>query len=87
VSRGLKIAIVVAIALIVGIAIARAQQPPTSPLEQALGSKLMEEINQNVQARASIITLQQQLKAAQAELAKQKPDGKPTPPAAPLANP
>jgi len=43
------------------------QGPPPSPESQALGGKLMEEINSNVQLRTELIKAQAQLKALQEE--------------------
>jgi hypothetical protein len=44
--------------------IAYAQQPQQSPAEQALGSKLMQEINAGLQCTQNLISMQQQLAAA-----------------------
>lgn len=43
-------------------------QQPTSPMEQALGSKLIQEINASVSCVAGMVTVQQQLAAAQARI-------------------
>ncbi len=51
---------------------AMAQQTPSTPLDQALSGKLMDEINQNIQLRAQLVQAQEQIKTLQA-----KPDPKP----------
>lgn len=61
------------IALFLGIVVAHGQpqQPPPAPLEQALGRKLMVEINDGLQCQASLISLgsvQQDLAKAQARI-------------------
>lgn len=42
---------------------AQAPPQPTSPMEQALSSKLIEEINQNIQYRAALVSAQEQINA------------------------
>lgn len=43
-------------------------QQQASPLEQALGAKMMREMNDGLQCSANVIVAQQQLAAAQAEV-------------------
>jgi len=47
---------------------ALAQQAPQSPMEQAISGKLMDEINQNIQYRAALVTLQAQMADLQKKL-------------------
>lgn len=47
-------------------------QTPQSPSELALGQKLMEEINQNIQLRTTLIQAQAEVKRLQAEIDKRK---------------
>lgn len=46
------------------------QQAPSTPLDQALGQKLMTEINDGIQCRAGTIALQNSLSSLQMEVAK-----------------
>lgn len=54
--------------------IALAQQPQMSPSEQAMASKMMEEIRANIGLRAQVIQLQEQVKELEAKQV--KPDAK-----------
>jgi hypothetical protein len=47
---------------------ALAEQPQPSALEQALGQRVMAEVNANIQASATIVDLQRQLATAQERL-------------------
>ena len=47
---------------------AQQANPPQSPMEQALTSKLTEEYNQNLQLRASIIQAHEQITAQQKQI-------------------
>lgn len=49
---------------------AQPPQPPSSPMEQALGAKLMQEINAGLQCSAGIVQLQKQV----ADLTKERDD-------------
>lgn len=69
--------LIIIIAMFVSSAPALAQQAQQSPMERALGGKLVDEINSNVQARAAlaqaqdeIADLKKQLDAAKAKPAK-----------------
>jgi hypothetical protein len=64
--------LLIVLALLVLSAPVLAQQGPPSPEAQALGGKLMEEINSNVTLRTELIKTQAQLKSAQEENAKLK---------------
>jgi Ni/Co efflux regulator RcnB len=55
------------IVLLAVLAAPMAQAQQSSPSELALGQKLMEEINQNVQLRAKVIELQAQIDKRKAE--------------------
>lgn len=48
--------------------VASAQQQPSTPLEQAMGAKLVTEINAGLQCTATVITISQQLEIAKAQL-------------------
>lgn len=59
-----------AVAILLFSAPAFAQQPqPSTPLEQALGAKLVAEINAGLQCSATQTVLQQQLQQATAKVA------------------
>lgn len=49
---------------------AAAQQPAQSASEQAMASKLMEEINSNLQARTTIVQQQQRIQQLEADVKK-----------------
>ncbi len=53
-------------------AAALAQPAPQSPAEQALAQRLTAEINNNLTCTANVITLQEQIKTLNAELAAAK---------------
>lgn len=57
------------VAVLLGVAFAQAQQPQPSPLEAALGAKLMTEVNAGLTCAAEAVTLQRSLAAAQARIA------------------
>ncbi len=58
-----KLAIVLAMTMVSGMALAQ-QQPSTT--EQALGQRVLNEINANIKCNADLLDLQRQLKAATA---------------------
>ena len=60
---------------------ALAQQPNQSPLDQALSGKLMEEINQNIQYRAAVVSLNDQVTDLKKQLDTVKPKEAPKEPA------
>ena len=64
---------ILSIALILAVTPSFAQQ---TPAEQALGSKLMEEIRSNVALRAQLIQAQEQIKALEAKVPKEDPNAK-----------
>jgi hypothetical protein len=69
---------ILAVLLLVAMpAFAQQPQQPASPMEQALGQKLMEEINSNIQLRTQLVGMQDQIKDLQAKL---KPQDKPPEP-------
>lgn len=53
---------------------AASPQPQSTPLEQSLSQKLLEEINSNIQLRSQLITAQERIK--QLEAAKPKEPNK-----------
>lgn len=52
---------------------ANAQQPPPSPEVQAIGNRLLQEIQTGIQCSANAITLQQELEKARAEIKRLTP--------------
>lgn len=61
--------LIAALLLLPTSAFAQVQPAGNTPLEQALGAKLMQEINNGLQCSAAQVTLGQQLQAAQAKIA------------------
>lgn len=62
----------IAVILLALMSTAFAQQPKPSPIDQALGIKVMEEVNANIQLRAQLIAAQERIK----ELEQAKPETK-----------
>jgi hypothetical protein len=60
--------VVVSMAMGLGAALAQQQPAPPSPNEQALGQKLMAEINASIACGANLITANQALATAQARI-------------------
>ncbi len=73
---------IVAIMLLASPAIAQVPaqpQLPQTPREQALGGKLIQEINENLTLATNVIVLQQQVQKLQEDLAKARQDKKSEP--------
>lgn len=62
--------ILIALLLLTSVAPVFAQQPTASPREQALSSKLMEEINQNIDFRRALIEAQAIIEELKKQIAK-----------------
>lgn len=56
---------------------AQAQQQQPSPSEQALGAKLMKEINDGLQCSATVVSAQAEIQRLQAKLKELEPKNKP----------